>query len=272
MIDTIHGVLIPVRPTVRLDFLRGYGVLLAYLHDIGMRDFSAFGRAMHPEFATQAVFRRDFDDLVDAVYEENSGDVPWRALSLAARGLVAAPSRLLLRELLAMSVGHSKTKVPIDTLNDPARLRQVLQRSVATDLNYLYLQQQLAAAERKLSAARSSTSSSQEVAPLEQAAAGHRETLARLEARPAVERGDPEVERWYKDFERDSFVWLTSGEPALRDLVRTSSTLSAACALRTRCGSGALLSGRRPATRCSSASSPPHPFMRYARRTPRSCT
>ncbi len=64
VIDTIHGVLIPVRPTVRLDFLRGYGVLLAYLHDIGMRDFSAFGRAMHPEFATQAVFRRDFDDLV----------------------------------------------------------------------------------------------------------------------------------------------------------------------------------------------------------------
>ncbi len=157
---------------------------------------------------------------------------------MAARGLVAAPSRLLLRELLAMSVGHSKTKVPIDTLNDPARLRQVLQRSVATDLNYLYLQQKLAAAERKLSAARSSTSSSQEVAPLEQAAAGHRETLARLEARPAVERGNPEVERWYKDFERDSFVWLTSGEPALRDLVEdvidTLRCLRSADALRQR--------------------------------------
>jgi hypothetical protein len=49
-----------------------------------MRDFSAFGRAMHPEFAAQAVFRGDFDDLVDAIYEENSGNAPWRALSLGA--------------------------------------------------------------------------------------------------------------------------------------------------------------------------------------------
>ena len=48
VIDTIHGVLIPFRPPVRLDFLRGYGVLLAYLHDIGMRDFSAFGHRMGP--------------------------------------------------------------------------------------------------------------------------------------------------------------------------------------------------------------------------------
>jgi hypothetical protein len=84
VVDTIHGVLIPFRQPVRLDFLRGYGVLLAYLHDIGMRDFSAFGRAIHPEFAAQAVFRRDFDDLVDAIYEENSGNAPWRALSLGA--------------------------------------------------------------------------------------------------------------------------------------------------------------------------------------------
>jgi hypothetical protein len=117
VVDTIHGVLIPFRQPVRLDFLRGYGVLLAYLHDIGMRDFSAFGRAMHPEFAAQAVFRRDFDDLVDAIYEENSGNAPWRALSLAARGLVEAPPQLLLRELLAMSVAHSKTKAAIEGLS-----------------------------------------------------------------------------------------------------------------------------------------------------------
>ena len=238
VIDTIHGVLIPFRPPVRLDFLRGYGVLLAYLHDIGMRDFSAFGRAMHPEFAAQAVFRRDFDDLVDVIYQENSGNVPWRALSLAARGLAPAPPQLLLRELLAMSVGHSKTKAPIDVLNDPLRLRQAMQRSVATDLHTLYRRQQLAAAERKLSAARSSASRGEEVAALEQAAAGCREALARLEARPAAQRGNPEVERWYEDFERDSFAWLTSGEPALRDLaedvIDTLRCLRSADALRQR--------------------------------------
>jgi hypothetical protein len=126
----------------------------------------------------------------------------------------------------------------IDVLNDPVRLRQLLQRSVATDLRYLYLQQQVATAERKLSTARSSTSRNEELAALEQAAASRRETLEQLEARPAAERGNPEVQRWYKDFERDSFVWLTSDEPALRDLtedvIDTLRCLRSADALRQR--------------------------------------
>ncbi len=40
VIDTIHGVLIPFRPPVRLDFLRGYGVLLAYLHCSSCRSWT----------------------------------------------------------------------------------------------------------------------------------------------------------------------------------------------------------------------------------------
>ena len=148
-----------------------------------------------------------------------------------------------------MSVAHSKTKAPIDVLNDLVRLRQLLQRSVATDLRYLYLKQQVATAERKLSTARSSTSRSEELAALEQAAASRRETLEQLEARPAAERGNPEVQRWYKDFEHDSFVWLTSDEPALRDLtedvIDTLRCLRSADALRQR----GTRSRRWPATR-----------------------
>jgi hypothetical protein len=45
VLDTIHGVLIPVRDMDRLEFMKGYGVMLAYIHDIGMLDFSRFGRA-----------------------------------------------------------------------------------------------------------------------------------------------------------------------------------------------------------------------------------
>ena len=78
-----------------------------------------------------------------------------------------------------------------------------MQLSVGTDLHYLYRQQQLAATERKLSAARSSASRSEEVAPLEQAAASCRETLERVESRSAAGRGNPEAQRWYKDFERE---------------------------------------------------------------------
>src|SRR4029079_12222729 len=62
LLDDIHGTLIPTRPAERFDpFMKGYGVALAYLHDIGMVDFSAFGRAMHPEYAAQAVFSAPFD-------------------------------------------------------------------------------------------------------------------------------------------------------------------------------------------------------------------
>ena len=38
--------------------------MVAYLHDIGMVDFSPFGRAMHPEFATHEVLGDALDDVV----------------------------------------------------------------------------------------------------------------------------------------------------------------------------------------------------------------
>jgi hypothetical protein len=73
---------------------------------------------------------------------------------------------------------------------------------------------------------------------IEEAATSRREALEQLEARPAAELGNPEVQRWYKDFERDSFVWLTSDEPAPRDLtedvIDTLRCLRSADALRQR--------------------------------------
>ena len=55
VLDAINGVLIPARSPDRLEsVMKGYGALVACLHDIGMADFSVFGRAMHPEFAAQA--------------------------------------------------------------------------------------------------------------------------------------------------------------------------------------------------------------------------
>lgn len=50
VLDVVPGLLIPGRDRNRLAFMQGYGVLLAYIHDMGMVDFSPFGRAMHPEF------------------------------------------------------------------------------------------------------------------------------------------------------------------------------------------------------------------------------
>jgi hypothetical protein len=58
VLKAINGVLIPPRDQSRMEyFMVGYGVMVAYLHDIGMADLTEFGRAMHPEFAAQAVLR-----------------------------------------------------------------------------------------------------------------------------------------------------------------------------------------------------------------------
>ena len=86
VLDTIHGVLIPGRNTARFQFMKGAGVSLAYNHDIGMRDFSAFGRAMHPEFAAQEVFAPAYDDILDVIWEENCGNVAWRLITLFEKG------------------------------------------------------------------------------------------------------------------------------------------------------------------------------------------
>src|SRR5512142_836551 len=66
VLQTINGILIPRRSAQQMEtFLYGYGVALAYLHDIGMRDLSAFGRAMHPAVAAQSISHCSLDPVVD---------------------------------------------------------------------------------------------------------------------------------------------------------------------------------------------------------------
>ena len=69
VLDLSTGVLIPARSADRLEkFMKPYGVSVAYLHDIGMRDFTPFARRMHPELASQFIFSSDFDAIVDEIY------------------------------------------------------------------------------------------------------------------------------------------------------------------------------------------------------------
>src|SRR5215207_932806 len=145
LLDNIHGMLIPLRPPERLHpFMKGYGVALAYLHDIGMVDFSPFGRAMHPEYAAQAVFTDAFDAWIETLVAENVGGMAARLQSLARSGALAQPPEIVLREMLALSMAHSKSKVSIAILNDRSRMRVVAQHSIGTDLSTLYTRQQRA--------------------------------------------------------------------------------------------------------------------------------
>lgn len=237
VIDTINGVLVAPRGTRRLDFMRGYGVILAYNHDIGMRDFSAFGRAMHPEFAAQEVFSPAYDALVEEIWEENSGNLAWRLVTLKQLGLIDGSPQRALRELLAMAVGHSKSKVPIATLNDPLALRQTMITSVSADLQHLYRQQQATKARGRLEAARRAGADQGRLAEL---AARADELAGELERYVAAggAQTNPHVAAWYGDAVAEAFPWLDARHPELdelvADVVDTIRALRVADALRQR--------------------------------------
>ena len=219
VLNSINGVLVPKRTAAQLDFMRGYGVMLAYNHDIGMMNFSAFGRAMHPEFATQEVFAPAYHEIVDAIWDENCGNVAWRLMTLADKGELAQSPRVVLRELLALAVGHSKSKIPIAVLNDPLLFRQTLLRSAGTNLRYLYLQQQVAKA---------ADSAKREAAQAQ---------LDAYVGGGGLQHFEP-ARQWYADFETEAFAWLAATTPGLRaliaDVVDTIRALRVADALRQR--------------------------------------
>jgi len=231
-----NGVLMARRTPYRLAFMQGYGVMLAYLHDIGMVDFSGFGRAMHPDFALQTVYQPDFDAIVQTIWDENCGNAAWRLLNLAQRGLLQQDPLLTLRELLAMSIGHSKSNVPVEVLNDPRELRRVMQHSASTDLRLIYAQRQVAKSQRKV--AQAGQDAAAKVA-LQQALEAAERELSRVEALVgAVDLRQTLLGRFYTDFDRDGFTWLISPHPEVRDLVvdvvDTLRALRCADALRQR--------------------------------------
>ncbi len=140
VLDVIHGVLIPARPLRRFDpFMKTYGVLLSYLHDIGMADFSQFGRAMHPQYAAHAIFTGELDGWIHQAWDENLGNIAWRLVGMERRGLLCQRPEVVFREMLALSMAHSKSKVPAAMLNERQRLRELLLRTLTTDLQTLHL-------------------------------------------------------------------------------------------------------------------------------------
>lgn len=189
VLQTINGILIPHRTTRQMElFLHGYGVALAYLHDIGMRDLSPFGRAMHPEFAAQSVFDGSLDDVISIMWNDNCGNIAWYLTQLARRELLIRDPQIIFRELLAMSIGHSKSKVPVTVLDNPTALRKLMQATLSQNLRHLFSQQQNAKG-----------------IPLPEAFSFDEETPLYLQ-------------RYYADFDRESFDWLTDEKEEVKQL------------------------------------------------------
>ena len=143
VVNKANGQLIPRRDSDELEFIKAYALQVAYLHDIGMSDFSSLGRFMHPEFAAQYVFQPEFDSLLALLWEKNAGNLPWM-LSRLFKNKEEEQLIRVYRELLSLSIAHSKSKVPIDIVNDPLALREHMRRVLSKPLDLLCIEQKLA--------------------------------------------------------------------------------------------------------------------------------
>jgi hypothetical protein len=132
LLDTVDGVLLPARPDARQRFVETIGVALAYLHDIGMVDMSVVGRRTHPQFAAHAAYGGDVDALVEHLVAP--GLIRDRLEAIAVEAPFATPIDLVVREILSLSVAHSKSTIPAPVLDDRVALRRSVQRVVFTPL------------------------------------------------------------------------------------------------------------------------------------------
>lgn len=197
--STANGVLLPGRPPERQAFLTAYGLLATYLHDIGMHDQSRVGRMLHPLYAAHVAFESSLDDVIGQLLSSN-GAVVRRLQAIESEAPFACPRGVVLREMLSLSMAHSKSTVPASLLDDRPGLRRFAQRVVLSDLDA-------------------------------QRARGSRPGL---NDDPELTANTGFYERPLDQ----SFAWLTSGDPAQRaladDVVDALRALRAADALRQR--------------------------------------
>jgi len=201
-----HGKLIPVYEAAEWEFMQSLSVHLAYLHDIGMAEFSKEGRFMHPEYAAQFVFQPDFQPLLDQLWKGNSGGLP-SFLQEYLKPLGMQPkAKDILREMLALAQAHSKSKAPAHWFDNIGEFRTKLQHIISTPLTLLYEQQK------------------------------HKKPAPKAWAHgfPLVERPPTYTEIW----PRDAFTWLQEESLPLRRLsvmvIDVIRCLRAADALRQR--------------------------------------
>lgn len=206
---TINGVLIPRRSAEHMEsFMSVYGVALAYLHDIGMSDISPFGRIMHAEFAAQAVFDGSLDDVIAEIWDENLGNIAERVTQLFNDGVLNRDPKIIFREMLSLSVAHSKSKIPVTVLDDPEALRSQMQLVIGHNLRDLYRMQQTIKGKR-------------------------------IEADIYADERPPHyLEKYYSNFAHESFDWMTTksmeAQNLVDDVTDTLRALRCADALRQR--------------------------------------
>lgn len=230
VLEVVHGQLIPRRSSDRYSFMQAYVVMVAYVHDIGMMDFSLFGRVMHPEFAAQEVFRSVFDPIVNSICQDQDSPVMLRLTGLVEKRVVAGELPVILRELLSLACCHSKSKVPVHVLNEPTHLRSLLQQFVSTDLRRLYYMQRIDKARQELSAAHRAGANDVEIELMEAVLSDAEQALALI--------GPAEAVLEHEMSTKPNYTWLASADLQLQtlaqDVIDTLRVLRCADSLRQR--------------------------------------
>lgn len=225
VMDRVNGLLIPERKIDDLEFIKGYGLLITYLHDIGMSVFSANGRFMHPEFAAQYVFSEEFDDFIDSLWAKNAGNVP-RTITEIFNDVGGTGHKLILREILCLSLAHSKSKVPIELLNNPSKLQTHLKEICNSPLELLLYRQKIKKLEGSVKKKKIKECNHYQ-AKYEQWLQSNQEIIE-----------NKSFSRFYTDTKTEAFTWLTDKSEAKRtftlNVIDAIRCLRSADALRQR--------------------------------------
>ena len=129
LLDTINGVLVPRKRPGAAKFVQATWrrACLSPRHRHGRHD--PVRTAVHALFAAHAAFGQDVNPLVEHLLA--TGPVGTRLAEIADRAPFATPLEIVIREMLSMSVAHSKSAVPPAVLDDRRALRRLMQRVVS---------------------------------------------------------------------------------------------------------------------------------------------
>ncbi|MBI5595096.1 MAG: hypothetical protein HY928_03300, partial [Elusimicrobia bacterium] len=119
--------LVAQRDVGRAAFMEGAGKVNAGLHDMWMKVLTKKGRDLHPSRAAREAFAAELDQAAaDILAMKLANGRTFRDALLKEYGVPEADIARVTREIMAMSYAHSKSNVPLEVLNDPARLREAM--------------------------------------------------------------------------------------------------------------------------------------------------
>jgi len=232
LLDQLNGLYFGKRSSARLEFMKGFGAMLAYVHDIGMVETKSLDHDLHAQASAQMIFSDYFDTQLSILWDENSGNVPWRITRLAYKKAISQVPRNVLREMLALSGAHAREAVSISMINNLPELRQKLQEMIELPLEYQWLMERYQIAEREWRASENLDPSQREKYKMQ------KNEWENKFSQYGGHKKNQFLSLYYQNFREESFQWLlTENEEAkefVEDIIDTLRVLRCANASRQR--------------------------------------